>query len=393
MLLLAWANLTHRKVRSFLSILAVAIAITLLLILVGLSRGTLNEVSSRMQSVQAEIVVRDRHFDLGSMSGAKLWEKEIPQLMEIQIDDIAAVTHVIPVFLGRMKLAGLSQNVFGVRPDDFIHFSGQKSLINGSLFHDFDTPQLALSALEMDTSTINDFILPLIIDQRLSQASRLKIGDDVTYGDKPAKIVAIAPTGIAGRVFAPINMLRAINGIGSPTAHMFFVKANPDLNNDQLQMLCETIDEKIKRSATLVANYHQVLADNFRYLTIFVTMVSVIALIICFLFILVTMYTIVLERSKEIAILQSLGADRRHILMQTIQESLLICSFGVVLGILFAFLIRWVIQTVQPLMTVEMRIGWIAVAVCVALGGGTLSALYPAYMALRRDPVETLSFE
>ena len=284
MLLLAWANLTHCKVRSFLSILAVAIAITLLLILVGLSRGTLNEVSGRMKSVQAEIVVRDRHFDLGSMSGAKLWEKEIAQIMEIQIDDIAAVTHVIPVFLGRMKLAGLSQNVFGVRPDDFIHFSGPKTLIDGSIFQDINTPQQALDALENSSSAPGNFTLPLIIDQRLSQASRLKIGDDATYGDRPAQIVGLAPTGVAGRVFAPINMLRAINGIGSPTAHMFFVKAHPDLNNDQLQMLCETIDEKIKRSAILVANYHQVLADNFRYLTIFVTLISIIALIICFLF-------------------------------------------------------------------------------------------------------------
>ncbi|MCP4712925.1 MAG: ABC transporter permease [Planctomycetes bacterium] len=393
MLLLAWANLTHRKVRSFLSILAVAIAITLLLILVGLSRGTLNEVSGRMQSVQAEIVVRDRHFDLGSMSGAKLWEKEITQIMEIQIDGNTAVTHVIPVFLGRMKLAGLSQNVFGVCPADFIHFAGPKMLIEGAIFTDIETPKQALSTLEAGFSPTDDFILPLIIDQRLSFASGLKIGDDATYGDRPSKIIAIAPTGVAGRVFAPINMLRAINGIGSPTAHMFFVKANPKLNTSQLQKLCESIDSKIKRSATLVANYHQVLADNFRYLTIFVTLISVIALIICFLFILVTMYTIVLERSKEIAILQSLGADRRHILTQTIQEALLICSLGAVLGILFAFFIRWIIQTVQPLMTVEMKAGWIGIAVCVALGGGTLSALYPAYMALRRDPVETLSFE
>ena len=79
MIVLAVSNLTHRKVRTCLSVLAVAIAITLLLVLVGLSHGTLNEVSGRMESVEAEIVVRDRHFDLGSMSGGKLWEKESTQ--------------------------------------------------------------------------------------------------------------------------------------------------------------------------------------------------------------------------------------------------------------------------------------------------------------------------
>ena len=89
--MLAISNLTHRKVRSGLSILAVAIAITLLLILVGLSNGTLNEVSDRMQSVDAEIVVRDKHFDLGSISGGKLWEKEMATIAGLQIDSQLAV--------------------------------------------------------------------------------------------------------------------------------------------------------------------------------------------------------------------------------------------------------------------------------------------------------------
>ncbi len=399
MLILALANLTHRKVRSALSVLAVAIAIMLLLVLVGLSNGTLDEISQRMQSVQAEIVVRDQHFDLASMSGGKLWEKEIPRLQQLQIQGQPAVHTVIPVFLARMKLAGLSQNVFGIHPNHFATFAGQRRLLQGHLFADLDSPRHAAQQL---TSQIDDqsstnapppLDLPLIIDQRLANAAQLHVGDRIAYGNSDAHIVGVIETGVAGRVFAPINRLRASSGIIAPTAHMFFVKAQPTLSNDQLGQLCETIEAATHRSATLVANYHQELADKFRGLTTFMTLVSVIALAICFLFILVTMYTMVLERQKEIAILQSLGAGPANILAQTLQEATLICTFGAALGVLLSFLVRHIIQTFQPLMTVELRLSWTLGAVLIALVGGAVSALYPAYLALRHDPVETLNFE
>jgi len=395
MLRLAWANLIHRKVRTALSVLAVAIAITLLLILVGLSHGTLNDVSNRMQSVEAEIIVRDTNFDLGTLSGGKLWEKEIPRFQNLKIDNRPAIQRVMPVFLGRLKLAGQSQNVFGVRPDDFQFFAGARKIVEGNIYEDVDSPNVILEQQEKQNN-LDDNTLPvmsLLIDQKLAAAADMKVGDTTYYGDLPAQIVGIVETGVAGRVFAPINMLRAANGIAAATCHMFFVKANPEFNTDQLQTLCEKIEQAAKRDATLVANYGQIIKANFKTLIIFVNLVSVIALVICFLFILVTVYTSVLERSKEMAILQSLGAGRKLILSQTIHESLLICSAGTLLGIAFTFAARYFIETARPLMTVEIRLSWLLGAVVVGIVGGIFSALYPAYVAWHHDPVEALSFE
>jgi len=396
MLQLAWANLTHRKVRSALSVLAVAIAITLLLVLLGLSNGTLNEVSRRIESVDAEIIVRDRDFDLGSMSGGKLWEKEIPAIEAIALDGQPAVERVIPVFLGRMKLAGLTQNVFGINPQDFSTFAGARKVTSGQVFTDAAATQeaaAAFDALANGQEPGPTFFLPLMVDERLAAAGSLQVGDRVQFGDAPAVIVGIIETGVAGRVFAPINLLRGANGVAAPTAHMFFVKARGPVSTDQLYRLAEAIESKTKHSASLVSNYGQILTENYRNLTLFVSMVSVIALVICFLFILVTMYTMVLERGKEIAIMKSLGANRWMILKQTIQESLLLCGWGTALGIIMALGARWLIQTVQPLMTVEVRGSWLLGAAVVGIGGGVVSALYPGWIALRHDPVETLSFE
>ena len=388
MLVLALANLSHRKIRSCLSILAVAIAITLLLVLVGLATGTLNDVSDRMQSVQAEILVRDAHFDLGSMTGGKLWDKEIPLIQNLTLDAHPAVQRVMPVFLGRVQLAGLSQNVFGVQPEDFKFFAGDRKLVVGTVFRDLaaPNPNPTLDATEPVT-------VPLIIDERLSHASGLKLGDTTEFADLTARVVGIVQTGVAGRVFAPINLLRSINGVGGRTAHMFFVKAANGLNTEQLQRLCEKIETVTHRDASLVALYGQVLAENYRPLTIFMSLVSIIALVICFLFILVTIYTSVLERGREMAILQSLGAARHTIMRQTLQESLIICIIGTLVGIILAYAARTAIETFQPLMNVEIKPYWLMIAALVGLAGGIVSALYPSYLALRQDPVVALSYE
>ena len=395
MLVLALANLTHRKVRTSLSVLAVAIAVTLLLVLVGLSDGTLRDVAGRMESVDAEIVVRDRHFDLGSMSGGKLWEKEIGQIAELHVDGERAVERVMPVFLGRMKAAGLSQNVFGVKPGDFVHFSGSRRMLAGEVFEDCESPEAAMELLAGRAGRADGAggVMQLVVDKRLSDAGGLELGDTIEYGDTPARVVGIVETGVAGRVFGPINLLRAANGVNVRTAHMFFVKGRKGLATDQLRQLCEQIEQATKRQATLVANYGQVLAENFRNLTIFMRLVSVIALVICFLFIVVTMYTIVLERGREIAIMQSLGATAAIILRQTIQESVLICSAGTAIGIGLAYAARWLIETVQPLMNVDIQGAWLLVAVAVGLVGGVASAMLPGYIALRNDPAEVLSLE
>jgi len=70
MLGLAWANLTHHKVRTLLSALAVGLGIALLLISKGLAGGSIAEVARRVQSVDAELVVLPAQENLIFTNGA-----------------------------------------------------------------------------------------------------------------------------------------------------------------------------------------------------------------------------------------------------------------------------------------------------------------------------------
>ena len=55
---LIFANLTHRPVRTLLSVLAIAVEVTMILTLVGVSHGTLNSTKDRAKAVGADIMVR-----------------------------------------------------------------------------------------------------------------------------------------------------------------------------------------------------------------------------------------------------------------------------------------------------------------------------------------------
>ena len=70
MLVLAWANLTHHKLRTLLSALAVGIGIMLLLVSRGLASGSLAEVNERMQSVDAELVILPAQDNIIFTNGA-----------------------------------------------------------------------------------------------------------------------------------------------------------------------------------------------------------------------------------------------------------------------------------------------------------------------------------
>ncbi len=81
---LALANLLHHKVRSLLSALAVGIGVAMLVTLLGLTHGSLDEVTQRMRAVDADLLAAPAEWDavIGA-SGAPLSEKHADKAREV----------------------------------------------------------------------------------------------------------------------------------------------------------------------------------------------------------------------------------------------------------------------------------------------------------------------
>jgi len=109
-----------------------------------------------------------------------------------------------------------------------------------------------------------------------------------------------------------------------------------------------------------------------------------------------TMLMSVLERTREIGVLRSLGWRRRQVLWMILKESLLLGAVGGLCGIPIGLGLGALVgaagiwggaiePTYTPLLFVR--------AVAVAMVAGTIGGLYPAWRATRMRPVEALRYE
>jgi putative ABC transport system permease protein len=100
----------------------------------------------------------------------------------------------------------------------------------------------------------------------------------------------------------------------------------------------------------------------------------------------------VTERTREIGLRKSLGARRRHIIMQFLVESSLLAASGGVVGVALALLITQAVRSVTPV-PISTPFFAIAVSLVLSTAVGLFFGIYPAMRAARLDPIEALRVE
>jgi len=400
MLRLAWANLTHHKVRAVLSALAVGLGVTLMLVSKGLAGGSIAEVAERVQSVDAELVILPAQDNIIFTNGAPFRGVHERYLARLSDDEGPLADTVIPVFFGQVKMAGQQQRLFGVSPTQMQAFLGNRRILAGRLFDRAGAfAERARSGAvppdDADEAAYSTWLadgLELVIDERLQRAGGYQLGDEIRIMGQVFRIVGVVETGVAGRVFAPLETLREIVVAGETNASMYFVKLCAGRDT---VAAADTFQAALGSDARveLKSDYGKLLSDSFASVSLYMTASSGLALVVCFLFILLTMYTAVIERTREIGILKSLGVTRIGLVRLSVYESLLISVTGVIVGIGLSYAARWGLGALLPLLTVELTKTRLLLAVIIGVVGGTLSALYPGYRAARLEPAVALSYE
>ncbi len=411
MLALAWANLMHRKLRTALSALAVGLGIALLLVSKGLANGSIAEVDARMQSVAAEIVILPAQENVIFTNGAP-FPGIFERLIARQADESGPLAaNVIPVFFGQAHMGGQQQRLFGVDPRQMDLFLGPRRVLAGQVFdRAVEFAELVAATGRADSAEVIaaeelsdrlDDGLELVIDDRLRRAGwrdengihqEYRLGDVIRLMGRPFRIVGIVEAGVAGRVFAPLQTMRELLNGGQPWSSMFFVQLRPDVDPvlaaDHFQAVLGN-----EARVELKSEYGRLLHESFAQVSMYMSATSGLALIVCFLFILLTMHTMVLERTREIGILKSLGMSRLGLVQLSVIEALVVSVAGVAIGVGLAGAAKWGLSIAKPLLTVDLTPALLVIAVTLGVLGGTLSALYPGYRAARLEPATALAYE
>jgi putative ABC transport system permease protein len=97
----------------------------------------------------------------------------------------------------------------------------------------------------------------------------------------------------------------------------------------------------------------------------------------------------VTERTKEIGLRRSLGARKKHIMLQFMTESAVLAALGGVMGLAFAFAIVAIVRAVTPI-PVQTPTSAIVISLAVSTGVGLFFGIYPAMRAAKLDPIEAL---
>jgi putative ABC transport system permease protein len=121
--------------------------------------------------------------------------------------------------------------------------------------------------------------------------------------------------------------------------------------------------------------------------------VTVIAVVVGFLAIFQSMYTAVLERTREIGILKSMGASKLTIVDVILRETAVMALAGVALGIAGTFGVQLLMVHMFPMQHFEITGMWVARGAGIAFLGALCGAVYPAWMAARKDPIDALAYE
>jgi putative ABC transport system permease protein len=361
---LVTANIRSRPTRTFISILAVALGVILMLVVGGIVTGTLDDYLGRTMSMGSDFILQPPGSSIMyAFNDATLNEKFADILR--QSPGVEAVTPVLSKF--NMKAFGL---VFGIDLASFSKFSGRLKIIEG-------TP-----SLKGDEA---------IIDQSFADAKKLKPGMTMDILNHTYTITAICRPGAVVRVFVPLETMQKMNGTPDNVTIMY-IKASPKAD---LEQVYQAIKAKFPDYSLLRASDPKLLLVETPIpgLVPFRMLIIVVSMLLAFMIILLAMYTTIFERTREIGILKALGASRSFIVGMILKESAMICSLGVILGIVISLGIRVLIVSRFPTLQVAMGAGELTKGFVLGLLAGTLGALYPAYKAAKMDPVKALSYE
>lgn len=358
------ANLRARPTRTVISILAVAIGVTLMLIIGGITSGTLGDYLDRTLSVGADFILQPSGSSIFyAFSSATLPVRLADKLKEAP--EIGIVAPVLSMFSS--SDFGL---VFGIDLASYNQLPGRLKITEGR------------ESLEGNE---------VIVDELYARSRNVSVGSTISLLNHKFTISGICRSGAVVRVFVPIRTLQEMNGTPDK-ATIMFIKAAPGAESERV---FESLRQRYPQlSIVRTSDPNLLLADTrmpglkeFRFTVVFVSM------LLSFMVILLAMYTTIFERTREIGILKSLGASRAFIVGMILRESAMICCLGVIFGMGLSFGLRLAILWVFPTLQVQMTGEELLLSCSLGLLGGTLGALYPAYKASKMDPVAALSYE
>ena len=361
------ANLVHRPLRSLISISAVALEVILILLIVSFFYGQLNGSKASQVGVGADVMVQPPGASaLVGVTGAPMPVKVGDVLRKLPHVAVAA-----PV-IWELTTKPTLEIIYGVDIDSYNSIPPALRFLSGGPFQGpYD----------------------VIVDDYFAGLKHVKVGDSIEILDHQFRICGVVEHGKGARKFLPLATMQDL--IGAPDhASVFYVKLDDARNVDAVVDEIKQVPGMENYSVRSMQEYLSMMTpENLPGFASAIRIVVAISMIIGFLVIFQSMYTAVMERTREIGILKALGASKFYIVSVVLRESALLAIAGIVVGTVVSFVTRHIILMELPTQRLFWSNAWVVRATILALVGALAGALYPAFKAAQKDPIEALAYE
>ena len=364
---LVFGNLIHRPLRSFLSLVAVAIEVLMILSVTAIMLGMLNNSRARQSGIGAELIVRPASTSyLVGVSGAPVSAKVADVLARLPHVTIAA-----PVTVQLVTSPSL-EDIYGIQYASFNALKPFQYLSGTPFQRPFD----------------------VLVDDVFARTGKgYKVGDEIPILGHPFRISGIVEHGKGGRKFIPLTTMDQLIG-SEGKASLFYLKLDNIAN-------AGAVEQEVRNTPGMSGYQVQTMQELLSQMTpgkmpglepALYTVIGI-ACIIGFLVIFQSMYLAVMERTREIGILKAMGASKAYIVSAILRETGMLAIGGIILGIIFSYAARFFVIREFPTIAFPITGHWLIWATILSLIGALIGAIYPAYKAARKDPIDALAYE
>ncbi len=392
-------NIVRRRLRSSLTILSVMIGIGAVIALVLLSNGLFNAIEGQFNQMGTNtVMVVPINFGGGGMSGPMGESQRLGEDIKLTLNDakniekVSGVTEVIAFSFKMTKL-------------EFAHEEQYKTVYIVKEAQADTTLKIMNMTIRSGTGLTGKEGRKVIIGALVADdlfKKQIKVGNIIKVDNLDFKVVGILDyignEQDDGSIYMTREFADEVYGLGDQVDEIF-IKTNP---KDDVLLIKDKIVKKLEKThdknSFIVITATQILdiiKSILNILKIILTAIAGISIVVGAIGIMNSIYTSVLERTKEIGVLKAIGAHPKDINYIFISESIILSLIGGVLGILFGIGIAkgvelYAISQNFTMLTITITGGVILLGLGLALVTGILSGILPARRAEHMNTVDAL---
>lgn len=411
---LALNLLVHSKLRSWLTIIGIVIGIAAVVSIVSIGQGAQENLQQRLSGLGADIITISKGFNRAEGARGVFIGREGPSgatnTKNLTNSDVRALESISNIkyvggsISGRTDIAYLSEST--------------SASVNGvdTLVWKYLTNSELDSGRFLDQGDSNAVVIGYSVANTLFK-NKIQINRQITINGKIFRVVGILKQsggfgGSDNAIYMPINIARnTVEGAGSNNLDSITIKVKDTTNIDQT---VSDITQKLLISRGIINSAKQdfsvsssktlqeSISSTIGQASLFLGSIAAVSLIVGAVGVANTIFTSVIEKTKEIGIMKAIGARNIDILLIFVLNSALIGLIGGLIGIALGSIVSAYLPSVigmsslgpgaigrTTFVTPQILITALVISVLI----GVISGVVPSYMASKLKPVDALRYE